>query len=219
MTLGTVIIPSRLWEYLIAATLIIWVPGPSVLFTIARAISWGRAVAVATVVGNALGMFTISVLVAVGLGPILQRSHPFYLGVQWLGAFYLVYLGVDAIRHSKAHALSMTDLSGGKPSIRKTIREGYVVGVLNPKSLVFFAAILPQFTDRAKGHLISQLLLLGAIFCIICLFSDGMWGIIAGTIRIWLSSNSSRLERLRATGGFVMVGLGILTFLNSLIGR
>lgn len=213
----TVIIPSRLWEYLIAATLIILAPGPSVLFTIARAISWGRAVAVATVVGNALGMFTISVLVAVGLGPVLQRYHPFYIGVQWLGAFYLVYLGIDAIRHSREHAESMTDLSGGKPSIMKTIRQGYLVGVLNPKSLVFFAAILPEFTDRAKGHLTSQLLLLGMIFCIICLFSDGTWGIVAGTIRVWLSSDAKRLERLRAGGGIVMVGLGILTFVNSIL--
>ena len=213
----TLIIPSRLWEYLIAATLIILAPGPSVLFTIARAVSWGRATAVATVLGNALGMFTISVLVAVGLGPILQRFHPIYIGVQWTGALYLVYLGIDAIRHSKEHAQSMTDVSGGKPSLGKTIRQGYLVGVLNPKSMVFFAAILPQFTDRAKGHLTSQLLLLGAIFCIICFFSDGTWGIVAGTIRNWLSSDARRLERLRAGGGFVMVGLGIITFANSLL--
>ncbi len=213
----SLIIPSRLWEYLIAAWLIILAPGPSVLFTIARAISWGRAVAVATVLGNALGMFTISILVAVGLGPILQRFHPFYIGVQWLGAFYLVYLGMDAVRHSREHAESMTNVSGGKPSIKKTIQQGYLVGVLNPKSLVFFAAILPQFTDRAKGHLTSQLLLLGAIFCTICFISDGAWGIIAGTIRIWLSSESRRLERLRAGGGFVMIGLGILTFINSIV--
>lgn len=211
------IIPSRLWEYLIAATLIILAPGPSVLFTIARAISWGRATAVATVLGNALGMFTISVLVAVGLGPVLQRYHSVYIGVQWAGALYLVYLGIDAIRHSKEHAQSMTDLSGGKPSLVKTIRQGYLVGVLNPKSMVFFAAILPQFTDHEKGHLTSQLLLLGAIFCIICFFSDGTWGIVAGTIRNWLSSDARRLERLRAGGGFVMVGLGIITFVNSLL--
>lgn len=215
----TLIIPSRLWEYLIAATLIILAPGPSVLFTIARAISWGRATAVATVLGNALGMFTISVLVAVGLGPVLQRYHSVYIGVQWAGALYLVYLGVDAIRHSKEHAQSMTDLSGGKPSLVKTIRQGYLVGVLNPKSMVFFAAILPQFTDHEKGHLTSQLLLLGAIFCIICFFSDGTWGIVAGTIRNWLSSDARRLERLRAGGGFVMVGLGIITFVNSLLNR
>ncbi len=213
----TLIIPSRLWEYLIAATLIILAPGPSVLFTIARAISWGRATAVATVLGNALGMFTISVLVAVGLGPVLQRYHAVYIGVQWLGALYLVYLGIDAIRHSKEHAQSMTDLSGGKPSLVKTIRQGYLVGVLNPKSMVFFAAILPQFTDHEKGHLTSQLLLLGAIFCIICFFSDGTWGIVAGTIRNWLSSDARRLERLRAGGGFVMVGLGVITFVNSLL--
>ena len=213
----TLIIPSRLWEYLIAATLIILAPGPSVLFTIARAISWGRATAVATVLGNALGMFTISVLVAVGLGPVLQRYHAVYIGVQWLGALYLVYLGIDAIRHSKEHAQSMTDLSGGKPSLVKTIRQGYLVGVLNPKSMVFFAAILPQFTDHEKGHLTSQLLLLGAIFCVICFFSDGTWGIVAGTIRNWLSSDARRLERLRAGGGFVMVGLGVITFVNSLL--
>ena len=211
------IIPSRFWEYVVATTLIIWAPGPSVLFTIARAVSWGRTVALATVLGNVLGEFTISVIVAVGLGPVLQRSHIFYVGVQWLGAFYLIYLGVDALRHSGEHAQSMTDLSGGKPSIAKTIREGYLVGVLNPKTLVFFAAILPQFVDRPKGHLVTQLLLLGTVFCAIALISDGTWGVIAATIRVWLSSDSKRLERLRMGGGVVMVGLGLLTFANSLI--
>ena len=111
----------------------------------------------------------------------------------------------------------MTDLSGGRPSFWKTVRQGYTVGVLNPKTLVFFAAILPQFTDRAQGHLTSQLVLLGTIFCVIALISDGAWGIVAGTIRVWLSSNSSRLERLRMGGGTVMIGLGILTFVNSIV--
>ena len=213
----TLIIPSRIWEYVAASSLIILAPGPSVLFTIARAISWGRAVAMATVLGNALGMFTISIFVAVGLGPILQRYHAVYVGVQWLGAFYLVYLGIEAVRHSKEHAEAMTDTSEGRPSLGKTIRQGYLVGVLNPKSLVFFAAILPQFTDREQGHLTSQLLLLGAIFCAICFVSDGAWGVIAGTIRQWLASDPSRLIRLRAGGGFVMMGLGIFTFINSLL--
>jgi threonine/homoserine/homoserine lactone efflux protein len=213
----SLVIPSRLWEYFLASGLIIRAPGPSVLFTIARAISWGRAVAVATVLGNALGMFTISILVALGLGPLLQRSHPFYIAVQWLGAFYLVYLGTEAIRHSREHAESMTDLRGGKPSLARTIREGYLVGVLNPKSLVFFAAILPQFIDRKLGHLTSQLLLLGAIFCVICFFSDGTWGIVAGSIRSWLSSDPARLVHLRTGGGVVMVALGAFTFINSLL--
>ena len=213
----TLIIPTKFWEYVVATTLIIWAPGPSVLFTIARAIAWGRTVALATVLGNVLGEFVISVVVAVGLGPVLQRFHLAFIGVQWLGAFYLVYLGIDALRHVKEHAESMTDVSGGKPSIRKTIFEGFMVGVLNPKTLVFFAAILPQFVDRPKGHLVSQLLVLGTIFCAIALLSDGMWGMIAGTIRGWLSSVPHRLERLRFGGGAVMVGLGIFTFINSIL--
>lgn len=210
-------IPSRLWEYLVATTLIIWAPGPSVLFTIARAISWGRTVAIASVIGNVLGEFTISMVVALGLGPILQRSHPFFIGIQWLGAAYLVHLGIDALRHSREHAEAMTDLSGGRPSFWKTVRQGYAVGVLNPKTLVFFAAILPEFTDRSRGHLISQLILLGTLFCLIALISDGAWGLIAGTIRVWLSSDARRLARLRIGGGLVMVALGLLTFTNSLL--
>ena len=94
-------IPSRFPEYLVAAILIILAPGPSVLFAIARAISWGRAAAIATVAGNALGMFTLSVLVAFGLGPILQRSEIAFISVQVLGGLYLIYLGIEAIRHSR----------------------------------------------------------------------------------------------------------------------
>ena len=78
-------IPSRLWEYLIATVLIILAPGPSVLFTIARAIAWGRLAAIATVIGNAFGMFLVSVFVAVGLGPVLQRSQLLYNAIQWAG--------------------------------------------------------------------------------------------------------------------------------------
>lgn len=211
------IIPSRLWEYLVAATLIVLAPGPSVLFTIARAISWGRAAALASVLGNVLGEFLLAAVVAVGLGPVLQRSHPLYLAIQWFGAVYLVHLGIDAIRQRRAHADSMTDVSGGRPAILTTIKQGFTVGALNPKSLVFFAAILPEFADRPKGHFTEQLLLLGAIFCLLALFFDGVWGVVAGSIREWLSSDIKKLERLRLGGGVIMVGLGLLTFINSFL--
>ncbi len=213
----TLIFPSKLWEYLVATTLIILAPGPSVLFTIARAVAWGRMVAIATVLGNVLGEFVISILVALGLGPVLQRYHFAFIAVQWLGALYLIFLGIDALRHIKDHAEKMTDISAGRPSLPKTIKEGFIVGLLNPKTLVFFIAILPEFVDRPKGHLISQLLLLGSLFCLIALISDGTWGIIAGTLRGWLSSTPTRLERLRMMGGTVMVGLGLFTFINSLL--
>lgn len=200
-----------------AAALIVLAPGPSVLFTIARAISWGRTAALASVIGNVLGEFVLAAIVAVGLGPVLQRSHPLYIGIQWLGAIYLVHLGIAAIRYRREQADSMTDVSGGKPALLTTTRQGFIVGILNPKSLVFFAAILPEFADRSKGHLTEQLLLMGATFCLMALVCDGIWGVIAGSIREWLSSDIKKLERLRSGGGVVMLGLGILTFVNSLL--
>ena len=105
-------IPTRFPEFLVATVLIILAPGPSVLFTIARAISWGRQIAVVTVVGNAFGMFLISIFVAVGLGPLLQNSKIFFDSVQWAGGGYLIYLGINAIKKSKVHADEMLGVTG-----------------------------------------------------------------------------------------------------------
>ena len=213
------LIPSRLWEYLIAAILIMLAPGPSVLFTIARAIAWGRRAAVATVFGNATGMFLVSVLVAIGLGPVLQSSKPFYYAVQLLGGLYLIYLGYAAIAASKIDAQSMTSTEGLKPSIITSIRNGFWVGVLNPKSIVFFAAILPQFVDQEKDNVTAQLLILGAIFAAVALISDGSYGFLAGTVRNWLAGDVKRLIFMRRFGGVVMIGLGLFTiFSAALIG-
>lgn len=209
-------IPSRLWEYLIATILIILAPGPSVLFTIARAIAWGRLAAIATVIGNAAGMFLVSVLVALGIGPLLQRSEILYNGIQWAGGTYLIYLGYAAIAASKVDAADMQKTVGGKPSFFTSVRNGFWVGVLNPKSVVFFAAILPQFIDQEKNNVTAQLLLLGAIFALIALISDGSYGLLAGTIRQWLAGDVKRLIFMRLTGGVVMIALGIFTILSAL---
>lgn len=208
-------LPSRLWEYLIATILIILAPGPSVLFTIARAIAWGRVAAIATVIGNAAGMFLVSVLVALGIGPLLQRSEILYNGIQWAGGSYLIYLGYAAIAASKVDAADMQKTVGGKPSFFTSVRNGFWVGVLNPKSVVFFAAILPQFIDQEKNNVTAQLLLLGAIFALIALISDGSYGLLAGTIRQWLAGDVRRLIFMRLTGGIVMIALGIFTILSA----
>lgn len=214
-----VVVPSRIWEYCIAAVIIVLAPGPSVLFVLARAIAWGRATAIATVVGNVLGAFSLSVVVAVGLGPILQRSEIAFIAVQVLGGFYLVYLGIVAIKHSQIHASDMTNQGDIRPSKWKSMREGFWVGALNPKGMVFFAAILPQFVDRDAGKVTSQLILMGAIFAVIALFSDGTWGILAGTIRNWLATELKRLVFMRMTGGIVMIILGLLTLLSAIRGQ
>lgn len=198
--------------------IIILAPGPSVLFIIARAIAWGRKVAVVTVAGNVSGAFVLSSLVAFGLGPILQRSELAFIAVQWIGGLYLVYLGIDAIRKRKLHAADMTNQGPVEPTVFQSIRDGFMVGVLNPKGLVFYAAVLPQFIDRERGGVTGQLLFLGALFSVLAFFSDGSWGLLAGTARAWLAGDAGRLEKLRATGGCVMILLGASVIFSTATG-
>jgi threonine/homoserine/homoserine lactone efflux protein len=211
------LIPSRLPEYIVAAMVIILAPGPSVLFVIARAIAWGRKTAVFTVAGNVTGAFALSTLVAIGLGPILQKSDLAYAAIQWGGGLYLMYLGFDAIRHRKVHAEDMRNQGDIAPGIARSMRDGFWVGALNPKGLVFYAAILPQFVDREKGSVALQLILLGAIFSLLAFISDGSWGLLAGTARQWLATDPKRLEKLRATGGTVMIILGISVLISAIV--
>ena len=208
-------LPARYPEYLVAAILIILAPGPSVLFAIARAIAWGRATAIATVAGNALGMFSLSILIAFGLGPILEESDLAFLSVQILGGLYLIYLGIDALRHSKVHAEDMINQGDTRPSAIKSIKDGFWVGALNPKGLVFFAAILPQFLDKNSENLTAQLLIMGATFALLAFLGDGTWGVLAGTVRIWMAKSPIRLIRLRQLGGAVIVLLGIFTLISA----
>ena len=207
--------PARYPEYVIAAMIIILAPGPSVLFIIARAIAWGRLTAVATAAGNVTGAFTLSLMVAFGLGPILQRSEIAFIAVQVIGGFYLIYLGIDAVRHSKIHAEDMVNQGEIRPSAFRSARDGFWVGALNPKGLVFFAAILPQFLDRDSGNITAQLVLMGATFSVLAFFSDGSWGLIAGTVRQWMATSPSRLVTMRRIGGLVMMTLGIFTLISA----
>jgi threonine/homoserine/homoserine lactone efflux protein len=211
------IIPSRLPEYIVAAMVIILAPGPSVLFVIARAIAWGRKTAVFTVAGNVTGAFALSTLVAIGLGPVLQRSDLAYAAIQWGGGLYLMYLGIEAIRQRKIHAEDMRNQGDVAPGVARSMRDGFWVGALNPKGLVFYAAVLPQFVDREKGNVALQLIFLGAVFSILAFVSDGTWGLLAGTARQWLATDAKRLEKLRATGGIVMIILGISVLISAIV--
>jgi threonine/homoserine/homoserine lactone efflux protein len=211
------IIPSRLPEYIVAAMVIILAPGPSVLFVIARAIAWGRATAVFTVAGNVTGAFSLSVFVALGLGPVLERSEIAYIAVQWGGGLYLMYLGIEAIWKRSVHAADMANQGDVAPSIRRSVRDGFWVGALNPKGVVFFAAVLPQFIDRDRGSITAQLIFLGAVFAVLAFVSDGSWGVLAGTARNWLATDSKRLEKLRATGGVIMIVLGLQVLVSAIV--
>jgi threonine/homoserine/homoserine lactone efflux protein len=197
---------------------IILAPGPSVLFVIARAIAWGRKTSILTVLGNVSGSLVLSTLVALGIGPVLARYEIAYIAVQWGGGLYLIYLGVDAIKQRAVHASDMTNQGPVGPTVLRSIRDGFWVGVLNPKAIVFFAAVLPQFVDIKGGEVTLQLIFLGLTFCVLAFISDGAWGLLAGTARVWLAKSNSRLERLRGFGGAIMIILGLAVLYSALVG-
>jgi threonine/homoserine/homoserine lactone efflux protein len=178
-------------------------------------VAWGRGVAVLTVLGNSLGTLTLSAVVAVGLGPLLARSKVLSIVLQLLGGLYLLWLGYEAYRHRREHAQAMTKREAQRPRTLQIVRQGYLVGVLNPKALVFFVAVFPHFVDRSKGSVTLQLLFLGVLFSVMAFCSDSTWGLIAGTARVWLSSSPGRLVTLRTIGACVMLGLGVLIIVSA----
>lgn len=214
---------------------IIAVPGPSVLFIVGRALTIGRRGALLTVVGNAGGAFAQGTLVAVGLGAVVARSLAVLTAVRLVGAVYLVWLGVQAIRHRAAspapadeggrevggEATATPGALGGGPvppttpqrplagSDRRVLREGFVVGVTNPKLIVFLVAFLPQFVDPVRGSVPVQMAVLCVVFVVIALALDSVWAVAAGTARDWLGTRPRRLEGVRVAGGLAMVGLGV----------
>jgi threonine/homoserine/homoserine lactone efflux protein len=198
---------SHLLAFTLTTVVFIAIPGPSVLFVVSRSVVHGSAAGVATVVGNTAGVFTQIVAVAFGIGPLVQRSITLFTVLKLAGAAYLVFLGVQAIRHRRA----LADALGVQPE-RKTLArimlDGFTVGVTNPKAVVFFAAILPQFVDRAAGHVPAQLILLGLILAGIALISDSTYALVAGRVRNWLASSPKRMEALGGAGGLAMIAIG-----------
>jgi len=198
---------SHLLAFTVTAFVIILIPGPSVLFTVSRAIVLGRVAGVATVAGNTVGAFTQVVAVAFGIGPLIERSIALFTVLKLAGAGYLVFLGVQAIRHRHSLAEALGQQVERKSTARLVI-DGFTVGVTNPKVIIFFSAILPQFVDRQAGNVPAQIIMLGAIFAAVALLSDSAWALAAGTVRAWLSSSPRRLAVLGGTGGLAMIAIG-----------
>jgi threonine/homoserine/homoserine lactone efflux protein len=198
---------SQLLTFALTAFVIILIPGPSVLFTVSRAIVLGRVAGVATVAGNTIGAFTQVLAVAFGIGPLIERSIVVFTVLKLAGCGYLIFLGVQAIRHRH----SLAEALGSKveqKTVARIVADGFTVGVTNPKVIVFFSAILPQFVDRQAGDVPGQIVVLGAIFAGVALLSDSVWALAAGTVRTWLSRSPRRLALLGGAGGLAMIAIG-----------
>jgi threonine/homoserine/homoserine lactone efflux protein len=199
---------DRLLTFAAAAFVLIVIPGPSVLFEVSRSVALGRRAGLATVAGNAAGELAQATAVAVGIGAIVQRWAPLFTVLKVAGALYIVFLGIRAIRDRRAlsEVFDATMLPRGT---RRTLTEGFIVGATNPKSLVFFTAILPQFVVTASGHVPAQLMLLGLVFVLIALVSDSAWVFVAGTARDWFARSPRRLEMVGGAGGLMMIAVGV----------
>ena len=133
---------------LLSAALIV-IPGPNVLFVISRALQLGRAAGLAAVVGGLIGVYVQVIAVALGIGALVERSVAVFTVIKLAGAAYLVYLGVQAVRHRRSLAAALEARVAAKTT-GAMLRDGFAVGVSNPKAIVFFAAVLPQFADRGR---------------------------------------------------------------------
>jgi threonine/homoserine/homoserine lactone efflux protein len=205
---GGMVSADRLLAFAAMSFLLIVVPGPSVLFVIGRALAQGRRAALTSVVGNTLGAYVIVVAVAFGVGALVALSTIAFTVLKLAGAAYLVYLGVKAWRQRGSLPVDVNGDGPVRGSLR-TLWEGFGVGVANPKTIVFFAAVLPQFVDPDQGHVVGQMLLLGLIFNCIALASDSVWGLGASVARDWFARSPSRLAAVGRVGGLSMIGLGV----------
>ena len=217
-----------------ASFILIVIPGPSVLFVVGRALAYGRRTALATVAGNAAGNYVVAVCVALGIGTLVAESAAAFTAVKLAGAAYLIWLGVQALRKrgdlagvlvpagetgtagdagpvaaGQAAALPAGGRIAVVPGRRRAARQGFLVGVTNPKALILFGAVLPQFVDRAAGRVPVQMLLLALVSIAIGLTSDSAWGLAASAVRAWFARSPRRFRLVGGAGGVAMIGVGV----------
>ena len=198
--------PSTLLLFAGAAFALIVVPGPVVLYVVARSLEQGRTAGLVSVLGASVGALVHILAAALGISALLASSVVAFSVVKYLGAAYLIYLGVRKLLSKPA--VASADEVTPQP-LRKIFLEGIVVNVLNPKSAVFFLAFLPQFVVVAKGNAQMQILVLGAAFVVIGLLSDGLYALLAGSFGTWLKRSRRFLNVQHYVSGSIYVLLGV----------
>jgi threonine/homoserine/homoserine lactone efflux protein len=204
---------GHLIGFTLASLVIIVIPGPGVLFVVGRALAHGRRTALATAAGHAAGNYVVAACVAVGLGTLLQRSAQVFIAVKLAGALYLVFLGVQAIRHRHSLTSAMSSAAGASDGWR-ALRDGLIVGVTNPKTFILFGAILPQFVSRGEGNVPAQMLLLALVSVCMGLACDSAWGLTASAVRGWFARSPRRYALVGGAGGLAMIGVGVTVALT-----
>ena len=196
---------STLALFVAAALALLLVPGPAVLYIVARSVEQGRSAGLVSVVGVHLGSLVHIAAAAVGLSSLLVSSAVAFNVVKYLGAAYLLYLGIRALMSR----VERDDVEVRPAPLRKLLRQGAVVNILNPKTALFFLAFLPQFVDPAAGHAALQIVFFGLVFVALGFVTDGLYALLAGTAGNWLRSSRAYAALQRYVSGTVFIGLGL----------
>jgi len=194
-----------------AVLALLLIPGPAVLYITARSATQGRTAGLVSVLAIETANFIQAAAAALGLSAILLSSAMAFDVVKYLGAAYLIYLG---IRKLLASDNGLEDEEIKKESLSRIYWQGFAVNILNPKTALFFFAFLPQFVDPSKGNVVEQNLLLGAIFVGMAIITDSMYALLASSLASKLTGNRRFQKRQRYFAGLVYVGLGITTALT-----
>ena len=202
--------PERLAVFVVAALALLVVPGPAVLYIVARSIAQGRRAGLASVLGIHVGTLVHIAAATVGLSALVVSSAVAFTAVKIAGAAYLIGLGLWTLLARRAEPEVAL---GGEANLRRAFAQGIVVNVLNPKTALFFLAFLPQFVDQNAPHPALQIAFLGVLFALLGMVTDSLWALAAGTAGGVLRRSRRFVTTQRYVTGTVYVGLGVATAL------
>jgi threonine/homoserine/homoserine lactone efflux protein len=204
-----IVIPSgqNLLLFIGAALVLLLIPGPAVLYVVARSVAQGRTAGLVSVLGIHAATFIHVLAAALGLSVLLLSSAVAFGIVKYAGAAYLVWLGLRKIFGPAEATGANGELA--RYSHQRLFRDGFVVNLLNPKTALFFFAFLPQFVDVSRGHVAIQITLLGLIFAVLGFLTDGAYALLAGTAGVWLKRSRGYVQFERYGSGLLFIGLGV----------
>jgi threonine/homoserine/homoserine lactone efflux protein len=200
---------SQLLFFVSAATILLAIPGPAVLYIVGRSIGQGRNAGFVSALGIGVGTLVHTAAAAVGLSALLISSAAAFSVVKYLGAAYLVFLGIQRLRNKES--LAAGDSAAPRASLTRVFTQGIVVNILNPKTALFFFAFIPQFIDPARGHVATQIVSLGVLFACMGTTSDSIWAFFSSSVAGWLRGNPHWMRNERYVSGGILISLGLAT--------
>jgi threonine/homoserine/homoserine lactone efflux protein len=205
---------STLVLFAMAAVTLLVIPGPAVLYIVTRSVDQGRTAGLASVCGVHVGTLVHVAAAALGLSALLVSSATAYHAVRWLGAAYLIWLGVRRLlARDEDTPAAPGPGTRRRHGLRRIFAQGVVVNVLNPKTALFFLAFLPQFVDVSRGSVPFQVVVFGVAFVLLGLVSDGTYALLASTGAGWLRRRPGVARTSRLVSGGVLISLGVTTAL------